>query len=60
MVNNEWFWEEPGDYRERVMNISSNMILAEIATSLHEVARQLAELNSYRRRTETELERFGG
>lgn len=60
MTNNEWLWKDTEAYRSDLYGRGERTMLLEIATALHEIAKQLAELNSYRRRTETELERFGG
>lgn len=47
MTNDEWLWYETAVYRGRMRGMRRTDILAEIATSLHEIAQQLAERNGY-------------
>ena len=47
MTNDEWLFNQTAVYRGRVRGMRRTDILAEIATSLHEIAQQLAEQNGY-------------
>ncbi len=47
MVTNDWLWKDTEAYRTALEGRGERTMLLEIATSLHEIAQQLAEANGY-------------
>ena len=47
LTNNDWLWKDVEAYRSDLYGHGERTMLLEIATSLHEIAQQLAEANGY-------------
>ena len=47
LTNNDWLWKDVEAYRSDLYGRGERTMLLEIATSLHEIAQQLAEANGH-------------